>query len=191
MEIETYVTALAGEGVPLGCIARAFRLDRGRLKMIVDDALKNGFIAEAPAPDWLRTRFDDRPGFGASPPPEQVIRPTRASVLLARYDLAGRRADLLLELLDREFLPAEEAIDRFTSTGSDSVLRKQLTAIRAATRKDSVSIINKHGVGYYLSAPSRARLNAIFMRAGCIGESATDTAGGACPPAGKSTEGTE
>ncbi|MBS1164165.1 MAG: hypothetical protein H6R00_190 [Proteobacteria bacterium] len=164
MSIEAYVTSLASEGVPLGCIARALRLDRGRLKMIIEDALESGLIAEAPAPDWLGTRFDARPGVGAvieSPPV------TRASVLLGRYGLDGRMAALLLALFDQPFLPIDEAVDTFTRTGSEGVLRKMLAEIRRAVAKDSLSIRAKHGAGYFMATASRTRLADVFRRAGC------------------------
>ena len=164
MSIEAYVTKLAGEGVPVGCIARAFSLDRGRLKMIIDDALQSGLIAEAPAADWLRTKFDDRPSVGAAieAPPA-----TRQSVVLGRYGLSGRHADLLLALFDRPLIPTDEAVDSFTRTGSQKVLSKMLTEIRQAIRKDNLSILNKHGNGYFMAGPSRTRLGDVFRRAGC------------------------
>jgi hypothetical protein len=164
MSIEAYVTRLAGEGVPIGCIARAFTLDRGRLKMIIDDALQSGLIAEAPAPDWLRTRFDDRPSVGVAIEAPPV---TRHSVVLGRYGLEGRNADLLLELLDRPIIPAAEAVDRFTRTGSAGVLSKMLTEIRRAVQKDNLSIRNRHGSGYFMATSSRNRLGDVFRRAGC------------------------
>lgn len=164
MNIEAYVTSLAAEGVPVGCIARAFRLDRGRLKMIIDDALESGLIAEAPVSDWLGTRFDDRPAVGAV-----VVAPpvTRESVLRGRYGLEGRLAALLIALHDKDFLPADEAIDLFTSTGSEGVLRKMLTDLRRAVVKDSLSIRAKRGAGYFMATASRNRLGDVFRRAGC------------------------
>lgn len=167
MTLEAQVISFAGEGVPIGCIARAFRLDRGRLRMILEDALGRGLIAELPAADWLGTRFDDRSSLGAAPVGEALAKATRAGVLLNRYGLAGRMADLLLALVDREFLPIDEAIDRFTGTGSNAVLRKQVTEIRRAAAKDKVQILNKYGSGYHLSPPSRERLANVFARCGC------------------------
>ncbi|SCM73430.1 hypothetical protein KL86PLE_110064 [uncultured Pleomorphomonas sp.] len=164
MSIEAYVTKLASEGVPVGCIARAFSMDRGRLKMIIDDALESGLIAEAPAPDWLGTRFDDRPAVGAVVETPPV---TREGVLLGRYGLDGRAAKLLLALHDRPFLPADEAIDAFTASGSKGALSNMLTEIRRAVAKDSLCIRARRGAGYFLAIASRNRLGDIFRRAGC------------------------
>lgn len=166
MSTEAQVISLASEGVPIGCIARAFRLDRGRLKMIVDEGLAAGLIAEPPAADWFNTRFDDRPKVGAAPAEERPV-PTRRSVLLTRYGIGGRHADLLLELIERELLPADEAVDRFTNTGSIDVLRNILGELRRLIEKDKLSIRCERGRGYLLPVSSRARLKAIFLRAGC------------------------
>lgn len=164
MNIEAYVTSLAAEGVPLGCIRRAFKLDCGRLKMIIDDALDNGRICEPPAPDWLGVRFDDRPAVGTAVEAPPV---TREAVVLGRYGLDGRMARLLLALHDKPFLSNEEAIDLYTTTGSKGLLRKMLTEIRRAVNKDSLSIRTKHGTGYFMATASRNRLGDVFRRAGC------------------------
>lgn len=64
MIIENIAVALAAEGVPVGCIARACRLNRDALKTLIDAALADGRIAERPAPDWLGTRYTARPTVG-------------------------------------------------------------------------------------------------------------------------------
>lgn len=165
MNIEAYVTSLAAEGVPLGCIRRAFKLDCGRLRMIIDDAIDNGMIAETPAPDWLGVKFDERPSVGSVVETPPV---TREAVLLGRYGLDGRMAKLLLALNDNIFLKNDEAVDMFTASGSLGALRKMLTEIRRATLKDSLSIRTKHGTGYFMATSSRNRLGDVFRRAGCV-----------------------